>query len=70
MTVSTITTLPCIAGGRLADGERFALRRLAGLLEQGTVAIPIQQTYPVTAAAAANALAARHTQGKIAISIA
>lgn len=47
------------------------LRRLARLLEQGTVAVPIQQTYALTdAAAAMEALATRHTQGKIAITIA
>lgn len=47
------------------------LRRLARLLEDGTVAIQIQQNYPLADAAdALQALASRHTQGKIALSIA
>lgn len=47
------------------------LRRLARLLEDGTITIPIQENYPIADAAdALQALATRHTQGKIAISIA
>ena len=47
------------------------LRRLARLLEDGTIAIPIHENYPIADATdALQALATRHTQGKIAISIA
>lgn len=41
------------------------------LLEDGTLAIPILENYPIgDATDALQALATRHTQGKIAISIA
>jgi NADPH:quinone reductase-like Zn-dependent oxidoreductase len=47
------------------------LQRLARLLQDGTVKVPIQQTYPLEQAAAAlNTLATTHTQGKIALQIA
>ena len=47
------------------------LERLARLLDAGTVTVPIHQTYPLEQAAAAmNALAAAHTQGKHALQIA
>jgi NADPH:quinone reductase-like Zn-dependent oxidoreductase len=46
------------------------LQRLARFLEQGTITIPIQQTYPLKEAEdALQARVARHTQGKISISI-
>ncbi len=47
------------------------LQRLARLLDAGTVKVPIHQTYPLEQAAAAlNALATTHTQGKFALQIA
>ena len=47
------------------------LNRLAHLLDAGTLKVHIQQTYPLDEAAAAmNALATTHTQGKIALQIA
>jgi NADPH:quinone reductase len=47
------------------------LQRLARLLEDGTIAIPIQQIYPLTEAGdALSALATQHTQGKLAIALA
>jgi NADPH:quinone reductase-like Zn-dependent oxidoreductase len=47
------------------------LQRLAQLLDAGNLQVPIQDTYPFEAAAAAmNALATTHTQGKIALQIA
>lgn len=47
------------------------LNRLAHLLDAGTLKVHIQQTYPLDQAAAAmNALATTHTQGKIALQIA
>jgi NADPH2:quinone reductase len=46
------------------------LQSLARLLEEGSIAIAIQETYAVSDAAdALQALASRHTQGKISISI-
>ena len=46
------------------------LERLARLLDTGTLKVHIQRTYPLDdAAAAMNALATTHTQGKIAIQI-
>jgi NADPH:quinone reductase len=47
------------------------LQRVAHLLEAGTLKVHIHQTYPLDQAAAAmNALATTHTQGKIALQIA
>jgi len=47
------------------------LQRLARLLEAGTITISIQQSYALAdAAGALEALATRHTQGKLAITIA
>jgi NADPH:quinone reductase len=47
------------------------LERLAQLLDAGTLKVHIQHTYPLDQAAAAmNALATTHTQGKIALQIA
>jgi NADPH:quinone reductase len=47
------------------------LQRLAQLLDAGTLKVCIQHTYPLDQAAAAmNALATTHTQGKIALQIA
>jgi NADPH:quinone reductase-like Zn-dependent oxidoreductase len=47
------------------------LRRLARLLEAGTLRVPIQRTYELDQAAdALQALAADHTQGKLAIRVA
>jgi NADPH:quinone reductase-like Zn-dependent oxidoreductase len=46
------------------------LRRLARLLESGTLRVPIQQTYELDQAGEAlRALATEHTQGKRAIQV-
>jgi NADPH:quinone reductase len=47
------------------------LQRLAGLLDTGTLEVPIQQSYPLERAGEAlQALPATHTQGKIGLTIA
>ena len=47
------------------------LERLAGLLADGTLRIPIQATYELAEAAdALSALATTHTQGKLGIRVA
>jgi NADPH:quinone reductase-like Zn-dependent oxidoreductase len=47
------------------------LQRLAQLLEDGTLRVPIQQTYELDQAGAAlQALGTTHTQGKLAILVA
>jgi NADPH:quinone reductase len=54
----------------MADPTTENLRRLAALLEDG-VTIPVQASYPLERAAdALQALTTRHTQGKIAITVA
>jgi NADPH2:quinone reductase len=46
------------------------LERLAGLLDNATVAVPIQATYPLEQAVEAlNTFPTQHTQGKLAISV-
>jgi NADPH:quinone reductase len=46
------------------------LDRLAGLLADGTLTVPIQASYPLAQAGQAlNALASQHTQGKLAITL-
>jgi NADPH:quinone reductase-like Zn-dependent oxidoreductase len=50
--------------------SRENLERLARLLEDGTLSVPIQASYPLTQAdQALKALAGQHTQGKLAIAI-
>jgi NADPH:quinone reductase-like Zn-dependent oxidoreductase len=47
------------------------LQRLGGLLESGTLRVPIQRTYPLEQAGEAlQALPTTHTQGKLAVSVA
>jgi NADPH:quinone reductase len=47
------------------------LERLAGLLDSGTLTIPIQRSYPLAQAGEAlQALADEHTQGKVAVTVA
>jgi NADPH:quinone reductase-like Zn-dependent oxidoreductase len=51
--------------------EGGALEQLAHLLEEGALRVPIQRTYPLDEAGAALAdLPAKHTQGKLAITVA
>jgi NADPH2:quinone reductase len=50
---------------------RESLERLAGLLADGTLTVPIQATYPLAQAdQALKALTSQHTQGKLAITLA
>jgi NADPH:quinone reductase len=50
---------------------RENLERLAGLLADGTLTVPIQATYPLAQAdQALKALTGQHTQGKLAITLA
>jgi NADPH:quinone reductase len=50
---------------------REHLERLAGLLADGTLTVPIQATYPLAQAdQALKALTSQHTQGKLAITLA
>lgn len=52
----------------MASGEQ--LGRLAGLLADGTLTVPIQASYPLAEAGQALAdLTGRHTQGKLAITL-
>ena len=47
------------------------LERLAGLLEDGTLTVPIQASYPLAQAdQALKALTTQHTQGKVGIAVA
>jgi len=49
---------------------RENLERLAGLLEDGTLSVPIQASYPLAQAdQALKALTGQHTQGKLAITL-
>ena len=49
---------------------RQNLERLAGLLEDGTLSVPIQASYPLAQAdQALKALTSQHTQGKLAITL-
>jgi NADPH2:quinone reductase len=53
------------------SAEGGALEQLAQLLEEGALQVPIQRTYPLAEAGAAlSDLTAKHTQGKLAISVA
>jgi NADPH:quinone reductase-like Zn-dependent oxidoreductase len=46
------------------------LDRLAGLLEAGILSVPVQASYPLEQAGQAlEALAGRHTQGKLGITV-
>ena len=55
----------------MASPTTANLERLAQLLEAGKLRVPIQRTYPLEQAGTAlESLAARHTQGKLAIAIA
>lgn len=54
----------------MASPTTANLERLAKLLDAGTLRVPIQDTYPLEQAGAAlEALASKHTQGKLAITI-
>ena len=49
---------------------RENLERLAGLLDDGTLSVPIQASYPLAQADhALKALTSQHTQGKLAITL-
>jgi NADPH2:quinone reductase len=55
----------------MAQPDSAALERLAGLLEAGSLRVPIQRSYGLEAAGGAlAALATTHTQGKLALSVA
>jgi NADPH:quinone reductase-like Zn-dependent oxidoreductase len=55
----------------MAQPDARALERLAGLLDDGSLRVPIQRSYRLEEAAEAlAALPATHTQGKLAISVA
>jgi hypothetical protein len=48
----------------------FPLDRLAGLLEDGTLSVPIQASYPLAQVdQALKDLAGQHTQGKLAVTL-
>jgi NADPH:quinone reductase-like Zn-dependent oxidoreductase len=54
----------------MSSADTAAVARLADLLADGSLRVPIQQTYPLaTALDALHALSAEHTQGKLAIGI-
>jgi NADPH:quinone reductase-like Zn-dependent oxidoreductase len=53
------------------SAEGGALERLAQLLDEGALRVPVQRTYPLEDAGAALAdLTGKHTQGKLAIAVA
>jgi NADPH2:quinone reductase len=55
----------------MGSADPAGVEKLAALLEAGTLEVPIQRRYPLEEAGTAMAdLAERHTQGKIAISVA
>jgi NADPH:quinone reductase-like Zn-dependent oxidoreductase len=54
----------------MAEPRPANLQRLAGLLDDGTLRVPIQRSYPLEAAGdALGALPATHTQGKLGLAI-
>jgi NADPH:quinone reductase-like Zn-dependent oxidoreductase len=55
----------------MAQGTPANLERLAGLLDSGTLRVPIQRTYPLEQAGEAlQALPGTHTVGKLSVTIA
>jgi NADPH:quinone reductase-like Zn-dependent oxidoreductase len=55
----------------MAEPTPANLQRLAGLLDAGTLRVPIQRSYPLeNAGEALQVLPATHTQGKLGVTIA